>query len=377
MPVLHRQIYWSWDWDSADQSKAAPLLHMSPWLRPRSSAEDSTLPPWDASSGYCCDFYSSLQTWHPFCLPAFKKSCTVAIEPPGPRASPLVSTPLEGWSGGKGHEEWNFPRGEQGISEWSAPSHLEGRLRQGVEQPSPPGSWGWCTEGGFGHDLAHLLGAALLQKGWKYGPAVFRGGFPHHGTGPLWVSSRLAMGHFSGKIETSGQAAQLPQVHEGGALRAAPDVIWHILLMPALPLVGGAPHLPSSGEVALTMGQVPCESGGDQTKHSGSYPWGVCQGPRPLKTESGRIEWPPVQRVKGCWGEFGAMPLPAPWALAGPWEKSQVLANGGQLHPLIVQPHDMLEIHSFLHVVGDMSGYPRQETILLGYAHPGQGEGQI
>ena len=130
MPVLCRQIYQLWGWDSADWSKAAPLLHTSPQLRPRSSTEDSAPPSWGASNRYCCDFYSSLQTWHPFCPPAFKKSCSMAIEPPKPRASLLVSTPLEGRSGGKGHEEWNSPRSKQGISEWSTPSHLKGRLRQ-------------------------------------------------------------------------------------------------------------------------------------------------------------------------------------------------------------------------------------------------------
>ena len=52
----------------------------------------------------------------------------------------------------------------------------------------------------------------------------------------------------------------------------------------------GAIHLPSSGEVLLGLGKVPCESVEDHTKHWGSYPWGVCHGPRPLKSESGRME---------------------------------------------------------------------------------------
>ena len=58
-------------------------------------------------------------------------------------------------------------------------------------------------EGGSGHDLAHLLGAALLKGGWRYEPTIFRGDCPHHGAGPLWVTSGLAMVHFSGKIEGS------------------------------------------------------------------------------------------------------------------------------------------------------------------------------
>ena len=70
------------------------------------------------------------------------------------------------------------------------------------------------------------------------------------------------------------------------------------------------------------------------------------------------------------------MSLPTPWALAGPGEKFKVLADGGQLYPLIIWPHNVLEMSSFLHVVGNMSGHPRQETIFLGYGYPGQGEEQ-
>ena len=36
-------------------------------------------------------------------------------------------------------------------------------------------------------------------------------------------------------------------------------------------------------------------------------------------------------------------------------------------------PHHMVEIYSFLHVVG-MSGYLKQETILMVQQYPGQGE---
>ena len=42
------------------------------------------------------------------------------------------------------------------------------------------------------------------------------------------MSRRLANIHFSGEIETRGLAAQIPQVHEGGARTAAPNMIWHI-----------------------------------------------------------------------------------------------------------------------------------------------------
>ena len=53
------------------------------------------------------------------------------------------------------------------------------------------------SAGGSWHDLAHLLWAVLLQGGFRYGPAVFKGCCPHHGTGPLWVLGRLAKFHFS------------------------------------------------------------------------------------------------------------------------------------------------------------------------------------
>ena len=51
-------------------------------------------------------------------------------------------------------------------------------------------SGSWC-------DLAHLLTPVLLLKGWWQGLAIFRGGSPYHGAGPLWVSSRSANLHFS------------------------------------------------------------------------------------------------------------------------------------------------------------------------------------
>ena len=47
------------------------------------------------------------------------------------------------------------------------------------------------------YDLAHLLTPVLLIKGWWQGLAIFRGGSPYHGAGPLWASSRSANLHFS------------------------------------------------------------------------------------------------------------------------------------------------------------------------------------
>ena len=71
---------------------------------------------------------------------------------------------------------------------------------------------------------------------------------------------------------------------------AAPDMIWHIHSGQCCFTGDGAIHLLSSGQVLLGLGKIPCKSGKEHTKHWGSYPWGVCQGPRPLKSESGRME---------------------------------------------------------------------------------------
>ena len=91
--------------------------------------------------------------------------------------------------------------------------------------------------------------------------------------------------------------------------QAAPDVIWHIYSGQCCYTGDGAIHLPSSGEVLLGLGKVPCESGKDHTKHWGSYPWDVCQGPRPLKSESGRMEWLNVVSSYVCISALLSKPL--------------------------------------------------------------------
>ena len=63
---------------------------------------------------------------------------------------------------------------------------------------------------------------------------------------------------FQGKLRQE-LAALLPQVCEGGALRAAPDVISHIYSGKHCFKGVGGTDLPSSRDVALTMGQVCCE----------------------------------------------------------------------------------------------------------------------
>ena len=52
---------------------------------------------------------------------------------------------------------------------------------------------------------------------------------------------------------------QLLQVHEGGTQPVAPDVIWHIYSGQHCFKGFGGMDLPSSGDVALTIGQVPCK----------------------------------------------------------------------------------------------------------------------
>ena len=51
---------------------------------------------------------------------------------------------------------------------------------------------------------------------------------------------------------------QLSQIHERGAHSAAPDIIWHIYSHLCCSLKDGDRDLPSSGEVAPTMGKVHC-----------------------------------------------------------------------------------------------------------------------
>ena len=130
---------------------------------------------------------------------------------------------------------------------------------KGPCSPAPRGLQRQCSEGSSTCDLAHLLPLPLLWGGWSYGSAIFRGCCPHHGAGPLWVSNRLATGHFSGVVETRGLAVQLPQVHEGGTQPVAPDVMWHIYSGQHCFKGFGGMDLPSSGDVALTVGQVPCK----------------------------------------------------------------------------------------------------------------------
>ena len=65
-------------------------------------------------------------------------------------------------------------------------------------------------------------------------------------------------------------------------------------------------------------------------------------------------DWDKADRVASypdSKGMLGRAQNSAPSYLLGPgWpgEKSRVLADGGQLYPLIIRPHDELETHGFL-----------------------------
>ena len=58
-------------------------------------------------------------------------------------------------------------------------------LRQGSFQPYPAQDSASSMASGSGCDLAHLLTPVLLIRGWWQGLAVFMGGSPYHGAGPL------------------------------------------------------------------------------------------------------------------------------------------------------------------------------------------------
>ena len=58
-------------------------------------------------------------------------------------------------------------------------------LRQGSFQPCPAQDGASSMAGSSGCDLAHLITPVLLIKGWWQGLAIFRGGSPYHGAGPL------------------------------------------------------------------------------------------------------------------------------------------------------------------------------------------------
>ena len=71
-------------------------------------------------------------------------------------------------------------------------------LRQGSFQPCSAQDGASSMAGGSRCDLAHLLTLVLLLEGWWQGLAIFRGGSPYHGAGPVWVLNRSAKLYFSG-----------------------------------------------------------------------------------------------------------------------------------------------------------------------------------
>ena len=74
--------------------------------------------------------------------------------------------------------------------DWPGCSFSGEELRQGSFQPCPFQDGASSMASGSGHDLAHLLTPVLLIKGWWQGLAIFRGGSPYHGEGPLCESPK-------------------------------------------------------------------------------------------------------------------------------------------------------------------------------------------
>ena len=72
---------------------------------------------------------------------------------------------------------------------------------------------------------------------------------------------------------------QVPTLHGTSSLASGSGCDLSHLLAPALLCGEGGSDLPSSGEVALTLGKVSCEFHYDCLTPSGSYPWSVCQDP--------------------------------------------------------------------------------------------------
>ena len=112
--------------------------------------------------------------------------------------------------------------------------------------------------------LAHLLVHALLHWGWWEGLAICRRDGPWWVAGPLWVLSRLDQ-VFRGSWAQGCLSRALPRMVPH-PWPAAPDIIWHIYSGQCCFKGEQGMDLPSSGEVTLTIGQVPCEFSVDWTR---------------------------------------------------------------------------------------------------------------
>ena len=97
----------------------------------------------------------------------------------------------------------------------------------------------------------------------------------------------------SGDVALTRGASPLWVLRRSAKLLFSAGSTWHDLahLLRAVLLHRGQWYqLAIFREVLLGLGKIPCKSGKDHTKHWDSYPWDVCQGPRPLKSELGRME---------------------------------------------------------------------------------------
>ena len=83
------------------------------------------------------------------------------------------------------------------------------------------------------------------------------------------------------------------------------------------------------------------------------------------------MESPPAQTVRLCCGSLEQCPF-----LPGPRGPLPSFGWQGPTSPLIVWPHDVLEMHGFLHVVGDMSGHPDKKLYCWGMHTLGRLKGQ-
>ena len=175
---------------------------------------------------------------------------------------------------------------------------------------------------------------------------------PPHTQGRFPVSfEQISLGSFfRGRAQTRSAGAGPGQ---GQCLihgRWLPDVIWHILLVPALLHSGGGYGLIVFREGAPMSGEGPLWVLAEIRASIEVAPLGCLPGPRPLKSQLARMEWPPAQTVRGCWRELRAVPLPATWALAGPGERSTVLADGGANFTLsLCGPCTLAPPHKKLH----------------------------
>ena len=184
---------------------------------------------------------------------------------------------------------------------------FRGVLAPGLTQQPLPGSQGWCWGGCIiCPPWARDLGSLVLRWGtcphhlpkradWCLDFDFLRGIYtrclaaasPRFARAVNWVrdlgnrspSTPQEIHFFQARLRQGAKQPSSPRfaraVHSQ-CLQAALMWFGTFCLHPHCSMGEWGMDLPSSGKVPPTLGQVLCESGADQTKHSGSYPWGVC-----------------------------------------------------------------------------------------------------